>query len=740
MIQWTLKPATKDVELPYELMKAECTIAHSGKNIWAVAQDWSNALATGGADGAIALHHAHPSHNKSTEIPRTVLDHCADGDTFRTYRFVAPNVLLSTTDKGRIVLLDTSTLQGATVKPIAGPLSGLRGYSVVESIEHVAFIGGTDGCVYSYSRNQDKLVTVTELGKKIAGLFTSRYQSNGVALLVTGQGDPAATLLLFSKDVERPATGECKLALPPGFVVTSFALLDSKDTCYAILGSRNGSIAISGIEMAGTFAHTRPATVCSLVYGKEAVTSLHSVTSESCDVERNDWIFSCGRDGTFAVHRISSSSGTMEIHLVHQLALPFGPNVEGLDVSSDGEVRILGFRSKHFVVYDINAQRETMSVECGGAHRNWTFQPDEDGGTFTWTKASKVYKITQSHMSHELINAGGHGREIKAVASCPGSTKQQIFATGAEDTNIKLFKLVDGGFICLQTLRKHNTGIQHLQWSRDGQYLFSSGGFEEFFVWKINFDVPYLNVGVVCESMHPRCGTSDLRISGFDVQIIENAGSTITMAYSDSTVKIWHYVAKTWQQLVTADYLTACLTHVLPDHRYDPGLVTAATDGHIVHWQLQNNQKQVLTWVGRHRVHQNAIHAAISHSLPDGSTLIVTGGDDNAIGFTRVAVEINTLLISDAHAAAVTGLTIIPSSRSVSNFRLASSGVDQRVKIWEVEFDYDLPGVKGINVRRVQDVFTAVADVSGLEVCRLEDGGLGLLICGVGMDVWRLST
>jgi len=92
-----------------------------------------------------------------------------------------------------------------------------------------------------------------------------------------------------------------------------------------------------------------------------------------------------------------------------------------------------------------------------------------------------MHICSQNGANHAVIRSGGHGREIKAVAVSPqgGSRSRQLIATGAEDTDIKIFQYAEKDFACRRTIRKHTTGIQHLQWSHDGEYLFSSGGCEE---------------------------------------------------------------------------------------------------------------------------------------------------------------------------------------------------------------------------------------------------------------------
>ena len=747
VISWNVRPDVDGHYRPYTLEKTDVTVAHGGKNIWSVAHNEAAHLATGGADGAIALHLGMRDSDGIFEIACHALEGSWSGDNFKAYAFVDDCVLVSTTDHGRVVLVDISRSDEKVVtKQIAEPLSGLHGYSIIASVPGISFLGGTDGCIFSCSPQSQRLSKIANVDGKVAGIFACQHSTIGVAVLVTSVGATTAKLLLLDHHHETEfstVTEVSKLGLPSGFIVTTFTLHECEFNVTVVLGSRHGSIALFNGLATTSSDPTLPIKVYELAHGKEAVTSLYWTNNDSTSNEIG-WICSTGRDGTFAVHRVTISDVESELHQVHQLQLSFGPNVEGIGVSPGGKLQVWGFKSKLFVVYDILEQKEIMAVECGGAHRNWAFQPNDNGGTFTWTKASNVYRKTQTKLPYELINSGGHGREIKAVVVSQGSTGSQVVATGAEDTNIKLFRLEKGNFKLLQTLRKHNTGIQCLKWSADFCYLFSSGGFEEFFVWRVSAGIPYIDLGVLCESTHPRSGNSDLRIMGFDISEGMNVGPvhfTITMAYSDSTVRLWRYANEAWDLLASGDYLTACLMHALHANTDGSALMTAATDGHLARWQ-SSPYDESLQWSGRYKVHQSAIHVTCTHELSDGSILVATGGDDNAIGLTRMhsgpQATAMTLLIARAHAAAVTGLALMVVDEGT--YWLASAGIDQRVKLWQVNVDASIPGVDSIAVKRLQNVYTAVADVSSLDICRLEDGGTGLLVCGVGMDLWRLPS
>jgi WD40 repeat protein len=251
--------------------------------------------------------------------------------------------------------------------------------------------------------------------------------------------------------------------------------------------------------------------------------------------------------------------------------------------------------------------------------------------------------------------------------------------------------------------------------------------------------------------------SSDLRIMGFDVServCYGQPGVTyeIVMAYSDSTVQRWSYDCSKWSSRGGGDYLTACLTDVRSlSLEYDDDscttsrLLTTATDGHIALWESRVGDG--LNWLLRQKVHQNAILDAASVRLSGGSTLLVTAGDDNGLGFSRVHAErfhdngepeIATLLIPRAHAAAVTALAMYKYDKD--SFYVLSASIDQRVKLWDVRVVVTARGVDRVKVSKVQNVSTSVADVSSMALLQLGDGCKGVLVSGVGMDVWRIQA
>jgi WD40 repeat protein len=790
-IAWEVNTITEETgALRYELEQSHVHPLHVGKNIWSAAVK-DGRCATGGADGAIALLPSVEGIPRTFEITNNLMQL---KDSYKSYAFVSPDTLVATTAGGRVVALEFDQ-DGSLSLEAHESYESLKTFSMVTGASGVAFIAGVGGNVVMYSLRARQCFSVAEVTGKVAGLFSSqraedRPASEGLSLLVTTVGSSTAQLLDIHTVTDQDQQSACNstqrlLSIAPGFIVTSFLLIRCGNIDYALLGSRKGVLNIYQVSDTKDCQAFAPFQSLQSCHGKESITALRWKTDVNSNGD-SGYLFSTGRDGTFAIHRATYQDSTLSLELAHQLDLPFGPNIEGMTVNADSHLRVWGFGGKDFIAHDATTQQDVLTARCGGrVNLNWAYEPNEQsvggGGTFVWTQSSTLLRRTQTELPHHTIHPGGHGREIKAVAVSAG--KHQIIATGAEDTDIKLFAYSSpGGFKCLQTLRKHNTGIQHLTWSTDGRRLFSSAGSEEFYVWRVSRDVPLIGLGVVCESAHPRTRSSDLRIMHFDVREQTTAASQdqegggegeavfdITMAYSDSTLKSWRYSTSdcTWGLQAKGDYLTACLTGVssLPSNEGTYQLVTTATDGHIAHWnelrtandQTPSSPPSSLSWPHRQKVHQNAILKSTTHPLRDGSALIITASDDNGIALSRLSADpsvriCSTLLIPRAHAAAVTALATYRCQKAddqqKDTFYLISASIDQCIKFWEVQVDVKAGqsssgGAESVQVRKVQNVHTSVADVSCMSLLRLDDndgeeGSAGVLVCGVGMDVWRI--
>jgi WD40 repeat protein len=422
---------------------------------------------------------------------------------------------------------------------------------------------------------------------------------------------------------------------------------------------------------------------------------------------------------------------------------------EGCGRSNSGDLILYGFNAKKFVVWNESHQSLVFSMDCGNEHRPWAYNTYIPAvlagklnlphhGPFAWTQAGSLNIVSIGQPDHFTIQPGGHGREIKALAVsplsyrslCHGIRNGVLIATGAEDTAIRFFAIgarkEDTGahnkMICLRTEKKHTTGLQSLFFSSCGSYLFSSGGCEELYAWRIRHSVPGVNLGVVLDYTFPReISMSDLRITDLNVRNQGPGCFVVTAIYSNSMIKVFRYTPSTLPSQSTCEllqrffYQDNCLTQI--NDCAESGTLTASTDGHLALWSVPDGRHWLPAFCGspalgkrglepdRHRVHQNSIKAMFTVSLPSQSAqrdqIVITGGDDNALGLTlmrthtsggdatlsRPITSFQTLLIPKAHAAAITAMCLCTASFSLSQefrIRFLSTGNDQRVKLWSV--------------------------------------------------------
>lgn len=524
-------------------------------------------------------------------------------DSFKAYTWINENVFLATTDLGWLLAgtltdaKDHSALAGVdnsnsvSWEKIA-KVDNLNGPCIATSIcSHETAIFAASGTIHIYLHGDKSIHSPIKVPGKIAYMAShliSKYpslQSNTfeIGIVITCLG--SSTTYLFFVDVDKKRS-KCSvrrdviLSRSPSFAVTSSCLIDSR--AVLILGSRNGSLAIYKSILREI--PILPASRIDAIHSKDAITSIENLAPTSSPEAENDTIcfLTTGRNGTYAIHQIrfdsSSSFGSIDFHTVHVATTPIGNIIEGSHFSPQtNHLFLWGFRSKHFVLWNESLKQEIIISECGGAHRNWAFFPPQQqegktGGNLVWTKASSCHVHTQRGDSHIVLQEGGHGREIKALAKSPGiiittprinssrsrssssingrNTSQssteslsqetkRYLATGAEDTDIRIFDISSpsnssssspfsfpraGRMFnkCTNIISKHTTGLQALRWSRDSKYLFSAAGCDEFFVWRIT-PLPLreelgLQLGVVCEATAPTSEQNDLRVMDFDVK------------------------------------------------------------------------------------------------------------------------------------------------------------------------------------------------------------------------------
>jgi WD repeat-containing protein 6 len=532
-----------------------------------------------------------------------------------------------------------------------------------------------------------------------------------------------------------------------------------EDRDFFLTTGRNGTYAVHSVHFLGSHPEYLPRNEITLVF-------------ETLDCSTT--LFSSGIEGSYCAQRFGPTfKPSKEFPPLGEPGLDFWfRHFEGMGRSNSGDLILYGFNAKKFVVWNESHQSLVFSTDCGNEHRPWaynTYTPAVPAGKlnfphhgpFAWTQAGSFNIVSIGQPDHFTIQQGGHGREIKALAIsplpyqslCHGIRNGTLIATGAEDTAIRFFIIgaskeahAHNKMVCLRTEKKHITGLQSLSFSSCGSYLFSSGGREELYAWRIRHGVPGVNLGVLLDCTFPKeTAASDLRITDLGVRNQGSGCFVVSVIYSNSMIKFFRYTTSTPPSKSTCELLRCffyqdnCLTQI--NDCAESGTLTASTDGHLALWSGPGErcwlpafcESPALGKRGlepyRHRVHQNSIKVMFTVSLPSKSgqrdQIVVTGGDDNALGLTlmrthtsggdatpsRPITSFQTLLIPKAHAAAVTAMCLCTVSFSpLQEFRIRflSTGNDQRVKLWSVSIHIEKLGLSRYNSDIGSDAMSAL--------------------------------
>ncbi|KAF8253993.1 WD40 repeat-like protein [Wilcoxina mikolae CBS 423.85] len=713
------------------LENSQTWMLHQGKNIWSFAFDYDRQLmATGGADGRVvvldysddaelredwALEDVVPVPEEKKEEEEEVGDEGnvvkkkkkEKKNAFKNYAIVDKERFVVTTVFGQVCLYSMLDKSWRSL----GTWEALRNWSVVGAWEGTGImaLGDIEGKlgILDTVNNQEWWWDAGGRGK-VADVFIQGKDGDYFQVVTTSVGSTASVLHTFRLSGDAPPIRRSLVLQPPTPKFTVTSVLISPPARQLFLGSRTGDLAAYSLPSPDcSSAELAPVSYHPTLYSTDALTSL-ALSSNS--------LLTTSFSGIHTANTLPSLDAT-HISKPGNITNITGQFFSG---SNNEELNIYGFRGTRFVVYNTSTSTDTLTIDCGGGHRAWTFSPSESRPWFIWTQGTRVHSSRSLRLRHAVLKYGSHGREIKAATFCP---RTRLLATGAEDTTIRISHVSDEGRVEERgavTVKRHTTGILHQEWSEDGERLFSSGGVDELFVFRVRLGEDRA-IGVVEESLLPvPKSEAEVRICGIDVVGKAPGEYWVAGAMSDGQVKVWSYRPEEnmWALKRSQVYGTFCILHA-KFLKLDSGiaLLVAATDGHLA---IYNSVDLEMKQVWKKRVHQSSIKALTSVVSPDGEIAIYTGGDDCATAVTRVQSEgwvtKECKLLPRAHASAVTA--VLPADGG----RLVTVGVDQRVKVWDRAFG------------RLGEVGSAVADCSGAV---LIPGGF--VVLGVGIECWRLG-
>ncbi|OLL24633.1 putative WD repeat-containing protein [Neolecta irregularis DAH-3] len=681
---------------------------HEGKHCWS-AHCFNGRMVSGGADGRVRIWDL-----EETGIERLSLDLSKAyeelGLTFPleeryiSFCLIGLEKAIASTYLGKIMIYHIATHKWRLLFDDARFFRS----SFVKYWENMNYIGIADrnGKLLLLNATFTIIKEFEIQSEKIMELLSSPTQSNILLLTRTN-----------SKNLEKSFY---EIILPPDFEFASFAYDIS--TAILVLGSRQGAVCFYILPTITTSIPLESVRCCRRLHGREGVRKV--------SLQGND-LLTCGRDGFYNLYAISPSYDLIQ---THSFKAPKG-TIEQI-LTRAGRKYVYGFHDQDFYFSDESSCFQIFHEDCGGSKRIWDFHVDEKlRSTLIYMRQGQLHiRIDNAESADTVAQEGTHGREIRALSIRPQPTEREgtVFATGAEDCYIRVCLLrMNDQIMTLLRLKKHNTGIQALSWSSDGKYLFSSGGLEEFYVWKIS-DSKNGPIRAVLASECPTVSIPpDLRITSFDIREEKNENFVIVIGYSNSDVKIWLYNESTGFRIIAEGTWTQCC--IMSVRMLGEVFMTAGTDGRIVLWDI----RQVLGNINRSTIfrlkkpfcvialHQSSIKAIEVVQVEDHQWKLSTGGDDNALTKSVLKIDpwIPSAMISqlvqnvDAHAACVTGVMLLDDV-------LVSVGLDRKMKFWSPE------------LRCVKELKHGVADPGG--IIAISGGERRIVLFGIGIQVYRV--
>lgn len=823
--KWTLNlPAA--LEQPTKLTHARTWSLHDGKHLWSravLSGLHTTEIITGGADGKVTYLQDCESKNSKSGVITLDIDDLVAPETpahqqlrggkrssremVSRYDFLTHNTLIAGTNLGRMFtgVFDGSQAVWTEIHTHEAVREDMKNIYVVRTIAHgVALLGSTTGKIYMYhlSRGLEELTTVPGRVVEMNALSSTAEGYDGVMEAIVHLHGTASSWLLTVDGAKGELVSEEEIhGLDGRFVAISAARIGD----LLAIGSRHGWLTLLQRD-----AEKKYQPVLELPpHSRDAVTSIISLpASENGALDSPAYLLVTSRDGKYRIYQMHhDSQGNPTLELIHETAPPFGPWIEGawFTKGQDGtpELILYGFRSKHFVIWNETRREELATMDCGGAHRTFRLVYSADDASrcrFAFTRTSKLSVYTQDGIAHRPVKLGTHGREIRTV-----STNGRYVATGAEDASIRLWEYQPaerGGqqsseMRYMACIKMHVSGLQRVQWLGE-DYLFSSAGNEEMYAWRMRkLDSAYAAIAVVCEGVFTdKSAVGDLRIMDFDVSRRggdDDSSILATLAFSNSTLKSYEYREGQFTLVCEGVYTGACLTqarHLDGGAEGELRVLTAATDGHISLWKSKQADSggavHKYELVEATKVHQNSIKSLDVTRLagPEpgckcGSMYgVTTGGDDGGLGYTAVTSSEASMaarpvaMVRRAHAAAVTGVTVVPvpgrgrlHDDGGEPVRVATVSNDQWVKVWQ------MPGWRGAEgvehgekqgpatMALVGEAYSGVADAGDVatvggggweeEEEEEEDEGnfrgprssrpVRVVAAGVGIEVWSVD-
>lgn len=455
------------------------------------------------------------------------------------------------------------------------------------------------------------------------------------------------------------------------------------------------------------------------LHGNLGVTSIRIID--------DDFAQTSGSDGNIRTIKVSTSSSTsppcIEVQRSERTSIN---SIEKFFTWSNKEF-LLGFNDDFFVLYNCGNREIVFEHRCGGRHRCWDFKMIDE------TTANLIYisKKQLNSVEFHLMDSSWFDNDISSwhVKECNVMSRYgNVLVSGGEDTLMKLMKIdkIDGKLSEITNVNTHISNIKDIQLVKDEDngdiLIISAGGRAQICINRL------IKLKTIKEEVNFMLSKSEQygKSSNFDAETrftclsYDERLHQLYVACSDGFIRIFDFDKQSLRLSVEHFYGKCMLgIRILKDF-----ILTTSTDGFIVFWQREKLNGELLL---RHQLkhNQSGINCFDIVEKKDGSFLIASGGDDNALFVTQFSIIENssihfqpTISNCEIHIAQVTGLKFI------TECEFFTSSIDQ--SLCHLKLNNSTSSLELVEKR-----LTCVADVKGflhLENDRLAVYGAGLEI------------
>lgn len=403
---------------------------------------------------------------------------------------------------------------------------------------------------------------------------------------------------------------------------------------------------------------------------------------------------------------------------------------------------LIGFSGSNLIVWDYISRRILLEKDCGGGHRSWAFKKTKQLD-FMYLKDKYINKLSTSWSNLKPVDvvSGYHVKEINSISviELKPHENEYLVISGGEDTTLR-FSHVDktGKFNVITVLKHHLSSIRTIDTLlyNEKLFVFSAGGRAQIIVWELCFKNKVFNCIEKFSFYEANAEVSEVRIMDIKA-IVMNEKVYVICACSDGNIKI--YSMSENGKLCFIKSIFYKLNCILKVHVMELCekfiLISTATDGNVVFWNLTNllkytkveSSEMPLTSI---KCHQSSINSIASLLICESKYIILTGGDDNAFNLLLIefSADLNNINVFDTfhnykeHCAHITGVYI-------TNDYLLTTSIDQSVILfkWCVENNK-------IVCDLTENYNSAVADLQGT-VCFERKDEFSVFIHGKGLEL-----